>query len=437
MRVAEPHFADKTLRLALPRRSSPWWLPLRRGLALGYRQGVAEGAWLVKTCEPGNPDSRSQGRLGFADDKVEADGSRVLDFETARAKALKWKPDPDATSATFGATLANPTTVQDAVLAHLTWLEKQGKSVTRSRSMADCHISGQPLAQIRLQDLRYAHIDDWRNDIAGSIRKNRRLKPGEDPRLPLDDSAEIQEERRARQCTANRVTAFLKSALNRAEAVGQSNHDPLWDRIDPAAWRRVKLVQGVYRARQRFLSIEEQQALVRACPADLRQLVQAALVTGARFSELAKMKVENAHLLSSTIALSTSKTKVRREIPILHEAQKFIQELMKGRPKGELLFVKADGSRWGTNHYVRPLQTAVLEAGIDAVCFHELRHTFASTMIMAGVTPAALAKALGHKTVKMVLETYGHLRADWATEEVLAKAPRLGIFRTGRKAAGK
>lgn len=37
---------------------------------------------------------------------------------------------------------------------------------------------------------------------------------------------------------------------------------------------------------------------------------------------------------------------------------------------------------------------------------------------------------MGHQTEKMVLETYGHLRPNWATQEVLDKAPRLGIFKS-------
>ena len=437
LRVTETHLADPTSRAALPRRKSPYWLPLRRGLALGYRFGLTESTWIVKALEPGIPASRQQESLGFADDRSKANGGTVLDFDSARRLALRWQPRPDSRKATFHETLAQPTTVGDVVLAHLTWLEHQGKAIEKARSMANCHLNHQPIARILLQDLTYTHLDDWRNEIGASRRKNLRQEPEGEERLPLEASAEIQEQTRARQCTSNRVLAFLKAALNRAEKAGRASKNPLWAVIDGSAWRLVKPFAGVYRARQRFLTLEEQQALVAACPEDLKQLVQGALATGARFGELAQMKARNVILASSTITLPTSKTKAKREIPILGEAKGFFRELLKGKASGDLLFTKADGMPWGVNHYVRPLQAAVEKADIDPVIFHELRHTYASTLLMSGVTPAALARALGHKNEKMVLETYGHLRANWATQEILSKAPWLGIFGAKRRATGK
>lgn len=433
MRLTETHLADLESRSDLPRRSSPYWLPLRRGVALGYRQGVVQGTWLVKAIEAGHPPLRQQERLGLADDGIKADGSGVLSFETARRMALAWRPRPDAMEPTFGETFARPATVEDAVMAHLAWLEAQGKPAQKAHSMAKCHIYGQPIAMVRLQDLTYSHLEAWRNKLGGSRKMNLRRGPGEGTRLPLDGTAETKEQTRARHCTANRVLAFFKAALNGAETVGRSSHDPLWELIDGTAWRLVKLYPGVYRARQRFLDLDEQRALVTACPQGLKQLVRGALATGARFGELAAMKVKNVYLPSSTIMLDTSKNKAKREIPILTEAKEFFKNLLEGKSPEDLLFVKPDGSPWGTNHYVRPLQIAVSEARIEPVIFHELRHTFASTMIMAGVTPAALARSLGHRNERMVLETYGHLKANWATQEVLAKAPRLGIFKGGRK----
>ena len=179
--------------------------------------------------------------------------------------------------------------------------------------MANCHLNHHPIARILLQDLTYTHLDDWRNEIGASRRKNLRQEPEGEERLPLEASAEIQEQTRARQCTSNRVLAFLKAALNRAEKAGRASKNPLWAVIDGSAWRLVKPFAGVYRARQRFLTLEEQQALVAACPEDLKQLVQGALATGARFGELAQMRARNVILASSTISLPTSKTKAKRE----------------------------------------------------------------------------------------------------------------------------
>ena len=431
MRILEPHLATRDARRGLLRRATPYWLPLRRGLALGYRCGLTEGTWLVKVCEPG---LRKQARLGLADDLAEADGGRVLSFETARATALAWAPKSGVKTAQFRQVLSNPTTVGEVVLSYLTYLEKEKLSTAwkKSWAMANHYILHHPIAKIRVRNLKYSDIDGWRNEIAERIPMSRSRKPREEVRLPLDESAETLERKRARQCTANRVLALLKAALNRAKATGTADRDPFWTLTDGAAWRQVRLYAGVYRSRKRFLSIQEQRDLVAACPDGLRQLVQGALATGARFGELATMRVREVYLVSATITLDTSKTKVTRRIPILPESMEFFRRLVQGKSPEAFLFLRSDGKAWKTNQYVRPLQIAVSKAGIDPVCFHELRHTYASTMVMAGVTAAALARAMGHKTEKMVLETYGHLKPSWATQEVLDKAPKLGIFKSRR-----
>jgi integrase len=441
MRIGVPHLADRDQRMALPRRHSPYWLPLRRGLTLGYYPAGAEGSWIVKSMEPGKPDTRKQQVLGLADDRQSADGFQVLTFETAQDLALRWKPRMEEPEATFPATMARPTTVAEAVLAHLTHLEREGRNTRKAQSMADCHILRNPIARIRLQDLTYSAIDNWKKALGESRKKNRNLKPGEDERLPLDDSQKTLQEKRARQCTTNRVLAFLKAALNRAQVAGRANRDPMWDRIDGSAWRQVQAYRGVNQSRTRFLDFEEQQKLVAACPDDLRRLVQAALATGARFGELARMTVSDVYLRSSTIMLQTSKTKTKRVIPILKESREFFKDLIAGKAPSDLLFTRTDAKgnvhAWGTNLYVRPLAIAIRKAAINRLVFHELRHSYASAMVMAGVTSAALARALGHVNEHMVLTTYGHLRADWATKDVLRKAPRLGIFKKCRCNAGK
>lgn len=343
MRILEPHLATREARRGLLRRATPYWLPLRRGLALGYRCGLTEGTWLVKVCEPG---LRKQARLGLADDLAKADGGRVLSFETARATALAWAPKPGAKTAQFKQVLFNPTTVGAVVLSYLTYLEKEKLSTAwkKSWAMANHYILHHPIAKIRVRNLKYSDIDGWRNEIAERIPMSRSRKPREEVRLPLDESAETFERKRSRQCTANRVLALLKAALNRAKATGTADRDPFWTLTDGAAWRQVRLYAGVYRSRKRFLSIQEQRDLVAACPDGLRQLVQGALATGARFGELATMRVRDVYLVSATITLDTSKTKVTRRIPILPESMEFFRRLVQGKSQEAFLFLRSDGN---------------------------------------------------------------------------------------------
>jgi integrase len=73
--------------------------------------------------------------------------------------------------------------------------------------------------------------------------------------------------------------------------------------------------------------------------------------------------------------------------------------------------------------------------GLDAITLHECRHTFASLMIASGVNAKALGTYMGHATIGVTLDRYGHLMpgneseaagmldaypARWAEPEVVA-----------------
>jgi integrase len=48
-------------------------------------------------------------------------------------------------------------------------------------------------------------------------------------------------------------------------------------------------------------------------------------------------------------------------------------------------------------------------AGLDPIGLHECRHTFASLMIAAGVNAKALSTYMGHSSITITLDRYGHL----------------------------
>ena len=70
------------------------------------------------------------------------------------------------------------------------------------------------------------------------------------------------------------------------------------------------------------------------------------------------------------------------------------------------------------NHVGKPLDPSVLShdfvrivkrAGLENVRFHDLRHTFASLMLLRGAKPKVISEALGHSSVAFTMDTYSHI----------------------------
>ena len=46
---------------------------------------------------------------------------------------------------------------------------------------------------------------------------------------------------------------------------------------------------------------------------------------------------------------------------------------------------------------------------VEGVRFHDLRHTFASLMLLRGAKPKVISEALGHSSVAFTMDTYSHI----------------------------
>ena len=142
---------------------------------------------------------------------------------------------------------------------------------------------------------------------------------------------------------------MLKAALNHAWREGKVASDD--------AWRRVTPFREADAARVHYLNREECRRLVNASPVALRMIVRGALLSGARYSELARMHVADFHRDSGTLLVRTSKAGKVRHIELTAEGLDFFNEITAGRPGNELLFHR-DGAAWGKSHQQRPLVEA-------------------------------------------------------------------------------
>ena len=213
---------------------------------------------------------------------------------------------------------------------------------------------------------------------------------------------------------------MLKAALNRAYNAGRVASD--------SAWRRVKPFKQVDEPIVRYVSQDEARRLVNACEQDFRALVQAALLTGCRYSELVNLSCADFNRDSDTLTLRQTKSGRSRHVVLTEEGRDLFTHWTAGRAANERIFLRSDGNPWGASHQQRPLAAAARRASISpAPTFHILRHTHASMLAMRGVPLGVIAAQLGHQDTRMTEKHYAHLAPNYVADTIRAHFPVLGI----------
>jgi len=143
------------------------------------------------------------------------------------------------------------------------------------------------------------------------------------------------------------------------------------------AWRRVEPFEEADAARVRYLTVAEAKRLLMPVIRNFRTLAQAALVTGARYGELAALRAADFNPDSGTVHVRTSKSGKGRHIVLNDEGAALFKSLAAGKQGSAPLLVKADGSQWGKSHQARPMTDACGRANIKpAASIHILRHSW-------------------------------------------------------------
>ena len=342
--VRNPKLDTRSARAKQAMRDSPYWASLEPGCALGYRKGPKGGVWLAKLVREG---LRQQTTLGPADDAFDADGVLAISYAQAQAKARDWF-----------ATVVRPTnpsgpyTVRDAITDYLDWFRATGrKSIKETKASINAFILP-PLGSTEVSSLTPARLRKWHADIAAAPPRLR-TKPGR--KQNFRETNGDSEAQRRRQATANRILTVLKAALNHAWREGKVTGDD--------AWRRVAPFREANAARVRYLDRDECRRLVNTSAEPLRTIIRGALLTGARYSELARLHVSDFHRDSGTVLVRTSKAGKVRHIELTAEGLEFFNETTAGRAGSELLFHR-NNTAWGKSHQQRPLTEACRAARI-------------------------------------------------------------------------
>jgi integrase len=198
--------------------------------------------------------------------------------------------------------------------------------------------------------------------------------------------------------TVNREFAFLKHVFTIAVRDGKTDTNPV------AKLKMLREPSG----RTRYLSDEEETALLEALPSDEdRQRVTMLLHTGFRRGELLGLRWRDIDFKAGVLTIPKSKNGDARHVPMTSTVRAILSRRARPLDAATLVFPNTEGTRdlrWAK----KTVPAALRAARIEDFRFHDLRHTFASRLAMESVDLMTIRDLMGHKTMTMTLR-YSHL----------------------------
>ena len=214
--------------------------------------------------------------------------------------------------------------------------------------------------------------------------------------------------------TVVRDLALLRNLLNKAHQE--------WEVLTTVPHFKMPRVNN---ARDRFLTLDEEKALLEVSPPHLRNFIIFALDTGARKSEALNLKWQDVDLdrvPRPIVRFMNTKNRHHRGVPLPNRLSKLLKRLKKDCPEGEpyvfLRAIKRHDKFIPVGDIRTSFENAREKAHLTDFRIHDLRHTYASRLAMAGVPLLNIGRLLGHKDMKMTMR-YAHLSPE-ALDDVVA-----------------
>ncbi len=218
------------------------------------------------------------------------------------------------------------------------------------------------------------------------------------PRLIVEYKNHLFAEKLA-PASVNRHLATLKKAFNLAVREWE------WCQRNPVLSVSMERENN---GRDRWLTVEEEGRLLAACGPWLRDLVQFALGTGMRMGEILSLSWRGVDLIRRTAMVFQSKNGERRTIPVNQTVLHILKERGTLRSlRTDVVFPSKTHTPLEGGHLRRAFRVALKKAKIEDFRFHDLRHTFATRLVQAGVELYKVQRLLGHKS-PMMTQRYAH-----------------------------
>lgn len=258
----------------------------------------------------------------------------------------------------------------------------------------------------------------------------------------------------------NRLLLRMREA-GKAESTRRNAYTTLRKSLDDAVTEGLLAANPAHRIRQPGVNREEARFLV---PGEVARLLKAAdghryrvvlvfiLGTGVRRGEALALRWPDIDLergqaklrgslirRGGSLVVSGVKTKASRRTVALsptmvellrrHKAQQASERLRCG-PRwrdGEFVFATADGAPVEPQNVLRTVREAAQKAGLNQVTVHSLRHTYATAALLNGVALKVVSANLGHASIQITADTYGHVTDDAARAGAVKVAEALGL----------
>jgi len=200
--------------------------------------------------------------------------------------------------------------------------------------------------------------------------------------------------------TINNETSLMSHAFNLA-----IKH---WEWIKENPVKKVSK-EKVNNLIERWLTLEEEQQLLASSPRWLKEIITFAINTGLRLSEILDLKWSRVDMSRKTITiLEEQKNKGKDTLPLSEGALTVLKERARVRHgETELVFSSRNATRIGSRNLQRAFYSALKKSGIEKLRFHDLRHTFATRLVQAGVDLYTVQKLGRWKNISMVMR-YAH-----------------------------
>ena len=274
-----------------------------------------------------------------------------------------------------------PVKFYDFAKEYLQWAKANKKSSTYTRDVSIMRLFDKEFERKTFQEITAWQIEKWKS----------RRKEG------------------LQAASVNRELALLKHMFSMAVK---------WRKLKENPAKDVKRFKGETK-RVRFLMPDEVQRLLSNCgdflDGLLKPIVTVAVHTGMRKGEILSLQWPQVNFEQGIISIFDTKNHERRDIPMDETAKVTLQAVER---KGDLVFSNRNGKQIGHAQIHLAFHEALKKSGITDFRFHDLRHTFASNLVMQeGVELNDVRELLGHKNMSMTLR-YAHLSPKHKTRVV-------------------